>query len=322
VHYEGGGLFNRDAVQEIAFYSRGIPRLINIICDNALLIAFAGSQKIVSAGIIKEVAGDLRLGPEVGAFEIRSTPAVLGSNNNREAPVPASTEVSRYRSNRAARAGIGIFLVMFALVAVASILASQNFVAVTGGNLEAFRQLLNRWVGTPGAAEPDPQRISEAADVEPGAVHSKPKEHRVVIQRGSTIHSIARNAYGANAVLGMDLIREFNPEITDLNLVFPGQELLLPPLNRETLLRKQPTGSYRLVVASFRNREAADSYAGLLTDRGYRVVVTSNLTSGDLSLHRVEISGLKTLEEANKTWETGLTIDGFAFTNNLRDGIR
>ncbi len=54
-------LFLRDAVSEIALYSKGIPRLINIICDNALLIAYAASEKKVTADIIKEVASDMRL---------------------------------------------------------------------------------------------------------------------------------------------------------------------------------------------------------------------------------------------------------------------
>ena len=54
-------LFPRDAVREIALYSKGIPRIINIICDNALLIAYAASKKNVTADIIKEVARDMRL---------------------------------------------------------------------------------------------------------------------------------------------------------------------------------------------------------------------------------------------------------------------
>ena len=63
--YKGKDLFHPDAFEQIAFYSNGIPRLMNIICDNALLCAYARSQKKVSADIIKEVARDLRLGSEV-----------------------------------------------------------------------------------------------------------------------------------------------------------------------------------------------------------------------------------------------------------------
>jgi general secretion pathway protein A len=61
VDYSRNDLFTQEAVREVAFHSRGIPRLVNIICDNALLITYADSKKKVSAEVIKEVARDLRL---------------------------------------------------------------------------------------------------------------------------------------------------------------------------------------------------------------------------------------------------------------------
>jgi general secretion pathway protein A len=59
--YEGEDLFDPVAVEQIAFYSRGIPRVINIICDNTLLIAYAGSKKQVAGEVVQEVVRDLRL---------------------------------------------------------------------------------------------------------------------------------------------------------------------------------------------------------------------------------------------------------------------
>lgn len=59
--YEGEELFTADAIREVTSYSKGIPRLINIICGNALLIAYAVSAKTVSADMIERVAYDLRL---------------------------------------------------------------------------------------------------------------------------------------------------------------------------------------------------------------------------------------------------------------------
>ena len=44
--YSGKDLFHPDAVREIAFYSGGTPRLMNIICDNALLSAYARSKRM------------------------------------------------------------------------------------------------------------------------------------------------------------------------------------------------------------------------------------------------------------------------------------
>jgi len=64
-------LFDPGAIEKIALYSTGIPRLINIICDNALLIAYALSEQKVSAAMIDEVAGELRLG---SSFKQKSPP--------------------------------------------------------------------------------------------------------------------------------------------------------------------------------------------------------------------------------------------------------
>lgn len=58
---EWENLFTEDAIQRIALYSDGIPRLINILCDNALLSAYSEYASRVSAKIIEEVAHDLRL---------------------------------------------------------------------------------------------------------------------------------------------------------------------------------------------------------------------------------------------------------------------
>lgn len=59
--YQGKRLFQRSCVETIALYSRGIPRLVNIICDNALLAAFARGKKEISPEMVNEVALDLRL---------------------------------------------------------------------------------------------------------------------------------------------------------------------------------------------------------------------------------------------------------------------
>src|SRR5581483_7409459 len=42
-------------------YSRGIPRLINTICENALINAYASQSKAVSEEMVDEVAHELRL---------------------------------------------------------------------------------------------------------------------------------------------------------------------------------------------------------------------------------------------------------------------
>jgi len=54
-------LFTQTAVETIYLYSRGIPRIINVLCDNGLLTTYALGRKEVDASIIREVAEDLNL---------------------------------------------------------------------------------------------------------------------------------------------------------------------------------------------------------------------------------------------------------------------
>jgi general secretion pathway protein A len=115
--------FTPEAVGLIAQWSRGIPRLVNSICDSALLLAFSQNKKRVEANEVLEVVRDLDLPappevvPEVGTEleESLAAPApvskvapvaevkalssngngnghkpALASNGNPAAPLPAS----------------------------------------------------------------------------------------------------------------------------------------------------------------------------------------------------------------------------------------
>jgi len=56
-----GPIFTEKAIKEIYIKSGGIPRLINILCDNALLNGYALDQKLVDEKSVREVAKDLRV---------------------------------------------------------------------------------------------------------------------------------------------------------------------------------------------------------------------------------------------------------------------
>jgi general secretion pathway protein A len=57
----GNGLFTREAVTLIHECSEGIPRTINVICDNALLVGSSRRLKPVTRDIVREVCGQLDL---------------------------------------------------------------------------------------------------------------------------------------------------------------------------------------------------------------------------------------------------------------------
>ncbi len=364
VGYEREDLFTADAVREVASYSKGIPRLINIICDNSLLIAYATSAKQVSADMIKEVAGDLRLVTEVQVPSGEAPTAKTvgrGGKNDKEKHGDVKAEGRVSDSSRP-----------FSPVVVGS-LAMVILVVLFGGAV-LYEPDLNQWLpdllpsnfkpATPQhTVGPQPSRdsnpvsqgakpvspheagvassrqaeavpfpnkdgngrgqVKSSSTLEPArpsaettAVAGKQRDRSVVVQWGNTIRRIATDAYGADrALLAMDLLKEFNPRIEDLNQVQAGQQLSLPPLTRETLLRKQPDDSYRLILGSFLNSLEARHLGEAVRLKGYEVVITARKVSESLLLHRVEIGGLKNIEAANRAWDVATATRWFGFTD-------
>lgn len=54
-------LFSKQTIASVHQHSRGFPRLINTICENALISAYARQQPTVTPDIVVEVAKELRL---------------------------------------------------------------------------------------------------------------------------------------------------------------------------------------------------------------------------------------------------------------------
>ena len=64
IHTAGGSpasMFTKEAVTLIHQHSRGIPRVINVICDNALVSGMALGHRRVERAMVSEVCRDLRL---------------------------------------------------------------------------------------------------------------------------------------------------------------------------------------------------------------------------------------------------------------------
>jgi len=55
-------LFPQETISSIYRHSRGIPRLINTVCENALITSFARQAHTIAPDVIEEVAADFRLG--------------------------------------------------------------------------------------------------------------------------------------------------------------------------------------------------------------------------------------------------------------------
>ena len=68
------------ALETIYSYSGGIPRVINVLCDNALLMGYAIGRKEIDAEIIREVAEDLNITPSLEAIPMPGRQVVNNVN--------------------------------------------------------------------------------------------------------------------------------------------------------------------------------------------------------------------------------------------------
>jgi general secretion pathway protein A len=74
-------IFNADAIVAVHRYSQGLPRLINTICENSLITAYATNSRTVPPTIVEEVARQFRLDLDLAAggeedFEIHREPEI------------------------------------------------------------------------------------------------------------------------------------------------------------------------------------------------------------------------------------------------------
>jgi len=51
--------FTNDSIEEIYHYSKGIPRLINVLCDRVLLVGYVSNVRTIDAGIVRGGVRDL-----------------------------------------------------------------------------------------------------------------------------------------------------------------------------------------------------------------------------------------------------------------------
>lgn len=57
----GEPIFSKEAIQTVHLYSRGIPRVVNLLCEHSMINAYVDSVRPVPAHLVEEVARDFQL---------------------------------------------------------------------------------------------------------------------------------------------------------------------------------------------------------------------------------------------------------------------
>jgi general secretion pathway protein A len=179
----GGEIFTPGALRELHRLSSGIPRVINVSCDRALLGAYTRESRKVSAGLVRQAAGEvygrrflpvwlgwatsLALAAGIAAFcvigittlrhqsgALRATPPVAAGSIPRPAAASAGPGLAAVATPAAARAtpGSAPTAATPAPVSMNSLLLANS---ANTNDAAAFRRLLSLW-GTAMTDDRDP----------------------------------------------------------------------------------------------------------------------------------------------------------------------
>jgi general secretion pathway protein A len=245
--YEGPELFTPGAFALIAELSRGIPRLINNICFNAMSTACATRSKQIFTETVREAAADLALDspiPSLPTPQRRPAPRVTPALDS---PLPGSfvswmrenvfrrqvfqtsvlsallgslavyvgARTGAARMHNAAQAGSNIATAPATLgtgTVAAQNVAAQN-VAVQ--NVSAQPTTRNTSLSVPIAAQREDRENSQSF-------------FTYVVQPKDTIHDLCVSTVGRYDGGILAKVRALNPELTNPDHIIIGQQLRLP----------------------------------------------------------------------------------------------
>jgi type II secretory pathway predicted ATPase ExeA len=270
-------LFNDDALSLIWKVSGGTPRVINQICDNALLIGYALETGIIERKIIKEVISDMR--PDFQKYR---------------------NYLSFFYKRRRAWAFAGIALLLLVTMRISGFTISEDLHTVTNRSLDNRSSSKSkpitanlsgpssldepsspdeiggqvspaRSVGQSNQENPKKKVIQISPDsvkiarkdfsfssktilFRPNDIASSELPGKVrTIQPNEWLLSVALAEYGSTSETIIDLIQMANNNIKNIDQIYYGQKIVLPRITKDSMIVTGEGNTYHIHYASFYN---------------------------------------------------------------------
>jgi general secretion pathway protein A len=203
-------VFTRGAMKKMVRQAKGIPRILNILCDNALITGFGYKKRPVNSKIVKEVIAD---------FKSRAKPSLL-----RWVLAPAALIIFV----------AGAFLVYPHKDLVLSGLENPVLSKTTEQNEpeEAVR---------PSAGKPvlfgTEQSVPVEEKIEPVEQEIKPVPRKSfpltqVAEYGDSLFGLFKKIYGYTDDKLLEKVKQKNPRIKDVNKILAGQKIIFPEIKK------------------------------------------------------------------------------------------
>ncbi len=287
-------IFTPEAVRMIWKFSEGVPRVINLLCDRALLNGYETSRKVIDAAIAREAIYDMSyLRPKGGAFrrlqsflsasrraiEERRAEATLPEPQDRR---PAT--VAFYRRPAFLYAASGVVLAGALGIATLTVLKRDERTAPATPAAVTEKS-------APARAETQQERQKEQQP-------AGGPEKIVTVKKGWTLSLIAQQHYGVVNPTVLDILLQHNPQITDVNFIFADEPIKIPALTEERFLGRDADGKYHIDLGTFGDRRSMQALIQHPLLQGKAFKTTLRIASGDVVWYRMTVPGFPSREEA------------------------
>jgi len=321
-------IFSKKVIRAIHSYARGYPRMINILCDNALLLGYSNGKKHITVEMIEECYNDLQL-PE--SFLQKDANIQI----KREPEAPESVKKRTYL-----RAAVLTVLLVALLTAGSATSLGQKYLKTAGlfykahfisqpSPLKEKSSVIVQEKGVPPSDE-EGKKIGTKPSVEitkveikgnlpiPKSSSSKGKviekskllksdllakkenilkikKEVLTVKPGDTLLGLAMEMYGYADKKTLNQIQRENPEIRDVNLMDVGQKILFskPPLGNNTY-----RSIYSVHIASFKPIESARSVFERMIRGGFEPYILPFDHPEKGKMFRIAVGAFKDMESA------------------------
>jgi len=229
-------IFEPKAIQCLVKAAGGIPRRLNVLCHNALLLAYSKKKNTVTLEVAREVVADYE-----GIFPVSNDVPRLTLDSVESAIIEYATHAEPAIRLRRPTALVAATCAAFAVLGFGTV-----FVASTSNWSGEFERIAHRIEAGPVSPEASSQPAQDTktaaatlgytasiADAAPAPMPSlapkpvaAPRHTTVQIRRGDTFHDLAVKYLGSKD-RAWELIRA-NPQIKDPNNLYVGQTIYLP----------------------------------------------------------------------------------------------
>jgi general secretion pathway protein A len=279
-------IFFPKALTLICSYAQGIPRLINSLCDNALLMGHGLSQKKIDLDIIRGVIKNME-GP------------------NLQKTIPSSTTV--VNKFRAFLFRLPFLTKKAYLILIPSLLCLGAFIFLAHRYVD--QRSAKTWdiksLKSPDVSpEPSSSPPSSQATPLPASASTMGREYTlkriVAVRKGQTLSRLTQEYYGMVNLTLIDLLLELNPTIANVHLIIADQEIKIPHITEGLLIIQSPGHTYKIHAGTFEAPDPAKLYGDEPALKGRKIEILPRKVSPRETWYRVMIGQFDSEDEALK----------------------